>query len=174
MRKKDILGKLAKNPEMIFTHSIKKLNNDEYSAFIHFLTNSKAMFVESMGKQVQWAGAEYKILTYLSIKEKWSLSTYYAPDNEILFWYFDISKKNFVDEQGMPCIDDIYLDLAVLPNGQIITLDADELKEALDNGTVSKKDFNNAYITHDLIINSKLVEVKFLKELSSKMRLNYE
>lgn len=65
----------------------------------------------------------------------------------------------------------MYLDVVVTPNGEILLLDEDELKEAFDRFEVSKDDFENAYKdTYNLIERlsnnkDKLVEFtnKFLK-----------
>jgi len=173
MRKKDILGNFSNNPDMKFTHSIRKISENpaEYAALITFLPGCKDKIIVEEGRQIQWAGAGYKMLMYLPIDEKWCLSTYYTPDNELLFWYFDISRGNFIDEYGMPCTDDIFLDLAIQPNGKKITLDADELQDALDNGEVTEDDFSNAYAVHNKLVNSKWSDVDFLIQLSNKILL---
>jgi len=110
MRKKDILCNFSENPDIVFAHSMRKLTGktNEYSALITFLRGCKDKFVEHDGKQIQWAGTDYKLLMYLPVSEKWCLSAYYSPDNELNFWYFDISRKNFVDEHSMPCTDDVF------------------------------------------------------------------
>jgi len=173
MRKKDILGNFSNNPDMKFIHSIRKISENpaEYAALITFLPGCKNKIIEEEGKQIQWAGAGYKMLMYLPIDEKWCLSTYYTPDNELLFWYFDISRGNFIDEYGMPCTDDIFLDLAIQPNGKKITLDANELQDALDSGEVTEEDFSNAHVVHDQLIDSKWSDVDFLIQLSNKILL---
>ena len=176
MRKKDILCNFNENPDIVFTHSIRKITGkiDKYTALITFLPSCKDKFVEHEGRQIQWAGSDFKMLMYLPISEKWCLSAYYTPDGELTFWYFDISRKNFVDEHGMPCTDDVFLDLVITPNGQTITLDEDELQEGLDKGEISKQDFDDAYIVHDQIKNSKWSNVDFLTEVSDKLLLEHE
>jgi len=176
MRKKDIINIFSEKFGMTFSHSIKtNTEKSEYSVLIKCLSGCKDMFVESaFGQQIQWAGPDFKILLYLPIRENWCLSAYYSPDNEMLFWYFDISRKNFIDEYGMLCMDDIFLDLVILPDGQTLTLDTDELQEALDKGEISKEDFDNAYAVHDQIINSEWSNVDFLNEVCKKLLLEHE
>jgi predicted RNA-binding protein associated with RNAse of E/G family len=147
---------------------------NEYSALITFLRGCKDKFVDHNGKQIQWAGAEYKMLMYLPVSEKWCLSAYYSPDDKLTFWYFDISRNNFVDERGMPCTDDVFLDLVIFPSGEKITLDEDELQEAFDKGIVSKEDVDNAYAVHDQIKNSKWSNVDFLKKKKKKLLLEHD
>ena len=176
MRKKDILGNLSAKPDMPFIHTIKEVNrnSDVYSALIEFQPGCKDEFVEAEGKQIQWAGSRYKMLMYLPINEFWCLSAYYAPDGKLLFWYFDISRKNFVDEHGIPCIDDIFLDLVITPDGQTLTLDADELQDAFDKNEITTSDFDHAYKVHDEILNSKWCDVDHLNQLSKKLLLEHE
>ena len=176
MRKKDILGNFNKNPGVLYSHSIKKLAGDTeaYSALITFLPGSRELTVEYEGKQICLAGPGYKWLMYLPMDEYWCITAFYSPDNELLEWYFDISLGNFVDESGMPCINDIHLDLVVLPNGQTVTLDADELQEALDNNEITAADYNHAYKIHDQIKSSEWSDAKFLTELSEKLFLDYK
>ena len=175
MRKKDILCNLTEKPDLVFSHSIKKLadKNNEYTAFITFLPACKDKFVEVAGHQVQWAGSGFKMLMYLPISEKWCLTAYYSPKMDLRFWYFDISRKNFIDENGMPCTDDVFLDLVITPEGGTITLDEDELQEGFDKGDISKEDFDNAYVVHGQILNSKWNNVDYLNEISSKLLLEH-
>lgn len=53
---------------------------------------------------------------------------------EIVEWYTDITRKNAVDENRNPYCDDLYLDVALLPDGSVLVLDENELKNALDSG----------------------------------------
>jgi len=173
---KDIVNIFSTKFGMVFSHSIRKnTEKSEHSVLVKCLPGCKDMFVESaFGQQIQWAGSDYKILVYLPMRENWCLSAYFSPNNELLFWYFDISRGNFIDEDGMLCMDDVYLDLAIHPDGQTITLDADELQEALDKGEISKNDHDNAHVVHDQIKNSKWSNVDFLNEITSKLMLEHE
>ena len=175
MRKKDILGNFVKNPGVFYSHSIKKLAGEAeaYSALITFLPGCRELNVEYEGKQACLAGPGYKWLMYLPIDEYWCITAFYNPDNELLRWYFDISLDNFVDESGMPCSNDIFLDLVVLASGQTVTLDADELQEALDNNEITTDDYINAWKIHGQILNSKWSNVQFLTSISEKLILDY-
>lgn len=105
--------------------------------------------------------------------EYWALTAIFNPENEIIGWYFDISKRNFIDENGVPCRDDIFLDLIITVDGQTITKDANELQEALDTGDISIDDYNHAYKIHDQILTSKWNNVEQLKSLSVKLFTEY-
>jgi len=175
MRKKDILGNFVKNQDTIYTSSIKKLAREieSYSALISFLPGCRELWVDHGGTKIQYAGSGYKWLMYLPMNEYWCLSTYYDHCNKLLGWYFDISRSNFIDENGMPCTDDIFLDLAISVDGYIATLDADELQEALDKGEITFDDYNHAYTICGQIRNSKWSDVKYLMGLSDRLIQDY-
>ena len=171
MRKKTILSSFTERPDVLFSHSTIKLpdETETYSALITFLPGTRGLKTDVNGKEIVLAGAGYKWLMYLPIGGFWCLSTYYTPENELIGWYFDISRKNFLDENGMPCTDDIFLDLAISADGEIATLDADELQEALDGGEITLQDYNYAYKIRDEIIDSHWNDVGFLAGLSGKL-----
>ena len=176
MRKKDILGNFVKNPDVLYSYSIKKLDEEAlaYSALIAFLPGTKEYYFKHDNKRVCLSATGYKEIVYMPMNEYWSMVAFYNAESEMLGWYFDISKGNFLDEYGMPCSDDIFLDLLILPDGRTITLDADELQEALDNNEITTCDYNHAYKIHDQIINSKWSDVDFLTKLSEKLLSDYK
>jgi len=175
MRKKDILGNFVKHSDTIYTHAIKKLNDeaDSYSALISFLPGCRELWINGGENRIQYAGAGYKWLMYLPLDEYWCMSTYYTPDNKLLGWYFDISLGNFIDENGLPCTDDIYLDLAISAHSHILTLDADELQNALDKNEITIDNYNHAYKVLEQIKNSKWSDVEYLTSLSEKLLMDY-
>jgi predicted RNA-binding protein associated with RNAse of E/G family len=176
MRKKDILGNFVKNPDVLFTYTIKKVIGkcESYSALIEFLPGCRELRVDNDGERLCLAGAGYKWLMYLPLNEYWCLNVFYNPKNVLLEWYFDISKGNYLDENDMPCIDDIFLDLVILPDGRTITVDDDELQEALDENEITIDDFNHAYKVHEQIKSSKWNNVEFLMRFSDKLLSDYD
>lgn len=176
MRKKEILGHFLKRPGFFSTNSIKKLagESEAYSALLTFLPGSKELRAELDGRDICLAGPGYKWLMYLPLDELWCLTAFYDPENRLFEWYFDISRGNFIDETGIPCTDDIFLDLVVLPDGQKITLDADELREAFDKGQISREDYDLAYRVHDELIDSRWSDAEFLSQFSEKLLRDYD
>jgi predicted RNA-binding protein associated with RNAse of E/G family len=176
MHKKDILGNYIKKNGVVYSSSIRKLTNgfEGYSAIIYFLAGSRELRVNDDGKELLLAGDGYKWLMYLPMNEPWCLTAFYDPDNELLEWYFDISKRNFLDENGTPCIDDIFLDLIIMPNGKAVTIDANELQDALDKSEISRKDFDHAYQVRDSILQSKWNNAAYLKEVSNALFAEFD
>jgi len=169
MRKKNILGNFVKNEGVLYEYEIKKLADEPeaYSALITFLPGTRELHVNE--RSLCLVSDSYKWLMYLPLNEFWCITVFFSPENEILDWYFDITLGNFLDEEGMPCMNDLYLDLVIQPNGQTITLDADELQEALETGEISIDDYRHAYRIHDQIKCSKWSDVVFLSQLSAKL-----
>jgi len=171
MRKRDILKNFTKYPQVLFPHSlIKKLANEaSYITLIDFLPGSSEFWVDCAGTEIQLYGEGYKWLVYMPMDEFWCMTAFYNPAGELFEWYFDITHRNFIDENGIPAIDDLFLDLVVLPNGQVITLDADELQEALDNDEITRDDYNHAYAVHDQLRSSNWTDVDFLHDFCKKL-----
>ncbi|MBR3153134.1 MAG: DUF402 domain-containing protein [Clostridia bacterium] len=65
--------------------------------------------------------------------------------NKILYWYFDVAKNTLFTDQGVPYIEDLYLDVIIEPDGKKILVDEDELQEALLNNDITKEEFDFAY-----------------------------
>ncbi|MEN2466228.1 DUF402 domain-containing protein [Ornithinibacillus sp. JPR2-1] len=66
-----------------------------------------------------------------------TVTTTFNSAGEIVQWYIDICVATGL-ENGVPWMDDLFLDIVILPTGQVIVLDEDELDEALANGVISK------------------------------------
>ncbi len=86
----------------------------------------------------------YKLLEFYDYTSKVKLSAFYNNNNEIIEWYFDIAKE-IGKENEVPYEDDLYLDVVVKSNGEIILLDEDELKYALNNSIITKEEYEMAY-----------------------------
>lgn len=103
----------------------------------------------------------------LPIEKNWSVTTMFNESNNIIQWYFDITKQNSIDVNGQPFYDDLYLDVVVFPSGEIVLLDEDELKEALEKGAIARDDFELAYNVANEIINGIAQDVLYLSNMSN-------
>lgn len=98
----------------------------------------------------------YTWLTFLPDKSNWCMSAMYDDKGNIIEWYFDITKENGIDKLGNPYQNDLYLDVVLMPNGEIVKFDEDELQDALNNGAITKQEFDMAYEVCDRLINDFL------------------
>lgn len=93
----------------------------------------------------------YKWLEFYDYSSRIKLTAIYDENNEIIEWYFDIAREIGKDN-GIPYEDDMYLDVVVTPSGDVILLDEDELKEALERKEMTKDEYDEAYkIAYDLM-----------------------
>jgi len=83
-------------------------------------------------------------LEFYDYNSKVKLTAFYDENNKISEWYFDIARE-IGRENGLPYEDDMYLDVLVTDTGNIVLLDEDELKDALDKNQITEFEFENAY-----------------------------
>lgn len=79
-----------------------------------------------------------------------SVTTMFDADGHVVQWYIDICLSNGKDEHG-PWMDDLFLDLILLPSGELIVKDADELEEALENKVIDQQMYDLAWKEADTL-----------------------
>lgn len=100
--------------------------------------------------------------------ENYAITIMYDDKNNLIEWYFDIAKEVGV-ENGIPYEDDLYLDLLIKPNGTSVILDEDELKDAFNNGIITKKDVDLAYYTLGKLQRKYVNNTNYLVELTREI-----
>ncbi len=79
----------------------------------------------------------YMWLQQFPSEKNHAVTTMFNSDGEVVQWYIDICLMNGIDNGG-PYMEDLFLDIIVLPTGEIIQKDAEELEEALLNGIIDE------------------------------------
>lgn len=110
---------------------------------------------------------QYKWLQFYDYSSKVCLTAIYDNKNEIVEWYFDIAKK-IGKENGIPYEEDLYLDIVVKSDFQIVLLDEDELKEALEKFEITKEEFEDAYKTANDLMKKLKGNEKKLKNFTDE------
>lgn len=126
---------------------LKRIDKDYFNGYvcnIKFDKVDKPIIVKVQDKDYFIKNDNYTWYEIYQDNSNYALTIMYDENNELIEWYFDVSKKIGV-ENGIPYEDDLYLDLVIGPNGESSVLDEDELKEALDNNVITKEDYNFAY-----------------------------
>lgn len=77
--------------------------------------------------------------------EGYSVTTVFNAENQVIQWYIDICKQNGYCSVNGPWMDDLYLDLIVLPTGEIIEKDIEELEAAWNDRIISDQDYEEAW-----------------------------
>jgi len=88
----------------------------------------------------------YEWLEIYPDNENYAITVMYDDKKNLIQWYFDMIKKSGL-ENGIPYIEDLYLDLVIKSNGNQIVLDEIELKEVLDKKEITKEEYDMAYST---------------------------
>lgn len=131
------------------------LNTKEFSGYITLLSIEKVsepLFVQYKEKRVCIVDDGYSWLQHFPSTEHYSLTTMFNSDGEIVQWYIDICHINGV-ENGVPWLEDLFLDIIVLPNGDVHLIDIDELEEALRTGIIDQTLYNLAWAEAERIKN---------------------
>lgn len=80
------------------------------------------------------------------IKDKnYWITAMYNDKKQVIQYYIDITDKNVINKNSDSYFYDLFLDVVLLPTGEIILLDEDELKESLQEGIISQEQYNLAY-----------------------------
>lgn len=94
----------------------------------------------------------YQWLTLFPKGEKFTIIAVFNEKSEFLEFYFDIAKKT-KPKAIIPYIYDLYLDIVITKENEVIFLDEEELKKALETNEIKKKDYDQAKRTADKIVN---------------------
>lgn len=106
-------------------------------------------------------------LKWLSILPKddfYCITAMMNQDDEILVWYIDMIAAQGIDADGIPYFDDLYLDLVVCPNGEIMVDDMDELEDALCQADITQAQFDLAVHTADTLKNGLLKDIRLFQD----------
>ncbi|KEK23694.1 DUF402 domain-containing protein [Bacillus gaemokensis] len=89
----------------------------------------------------------YTWIQYFINDKNFAITAMLDEKKKLVQYYIDVAKEYKIDERGMPYFDDLYLDVVLLPNGDVYLLDEDELEEAYTVGDISKEEYNIAWNT---------------------------
>lgn len=109
----------------------------------------------------------YKWLEFYDYNSKVKLTAIYNENNKIIEWYFDIARE-IGKEKDVPYEDDLYLDVVVTSTGEIILLDEEELKDALNRMEITNIEYENAYKEANQLIDKLSNRKEKLQEFTDK------
>ncbi|THE12996.1 DUF402 domain-containing protein [Bacillus timonensis] len=123
------------------------LEENDYKGYITLLQTIKVtepLSVSYGEKNVRIVDNGYMWLQQFPLNEHHSVTTMFDANGEIVQWYIDICLCNGV-ENGIPWMEDLFLDVILLPSGEIIEKDADELENTLSKGIIDKSLYELAW-----------------------------
>lgn len=109
----------------------------------------------------------YKWLEFYDYNSKVKLTAIYDENNEIIEWYFDIARE-IGKEKDVPYEDDLYLDVVVTPTGEVILLDEEELKNALNRMEITNKEYEDTYKEANQLMDRLSNKKEELQEFTDK------
>lgn len=151
--------------------TLNYIKNEEFDGYVSIIEIEKVrepLIKKMLGREVCVVDDGYIWLQHVPVDKHCALTTMYNSNMEIVEWYFDITKQNGVDENGIPYFDDLYLDVVVLPTSDILLLDEDELKAALDKKDITSEDYELAYKEAEILMNGLAGSEGKLIEFSNK------
>ncbi|WP_254871082.1 DUF402 domain-containing protein [Bacillus sp. Marseille-Q1617] len=102
------------------------------------------LVVRYLGKEICIADKDYLWLQHFPANENFSVTTVFHPNGDIVQWYIDICFQIGVDDE-LSWMDDLYLDIVILPGGDVIHLDEDELEEARSIEAITNEQYQLAW-----------------------------
>ncbi len=100
--------------------------------------------VKSVLSEVVIADTGYTWLQLGPDRGGWWLTVMYDAKGELVQYYFDITLRNFIAEDGEPRFVDLFLDVVMDPAGRWVLLDQDELCDAWTAGNITEVEYRLA------------------------------
>ena len=150
----------------------KTVNTIEYSGYIGLLKIHKVeqpQIWNYNGEELVVCDNNYQWLTIMPQNDYYCITVMMNDKEEIQVCYIDMLAEQGCDTDGVPYFDDLYLDLVVYPDGNIIEDDMDELQDALVKGDITQQQFDLAVHTCNKLINGLLSDNAAFKNLIQKM-----
>lgn len=122
-----------------------------YIALIQMHEVTEPLIKKYGDKELCIVDKHYSWLQQLPFHEHFAVTTMFDQDGEVIQWYIDITYENGL-ENDMPYMDDLFLDIVVLPTGEAFQKDQDELAWALEKHIITQQQYELAYQTfHDVL-----------------------
>lgn len=131
-----------------------------YVSLLHMKEVREPLYMRYEGRTVCVADSGYYWMQHFPEGQQYSVTTVIDRSGNVVQWYIDICKQIGYSAEHGPWMDDLYLDLIVLPAGEVIEKDVDELESALKNNEISSSEYESAW-----------AEFKRLKDLLTDGRL---
>ena len=102
------------------------------------------LVVKVYDKPVCIVDSGYSWLQYFPDNAHYIVTTVFDANSQPVCWYIDVCLSTGVDDDNISWMDDLYLDIAILPSGEVELLDADELEDAYGSGAITEEAYNLA------------------------------
>ncbi|MGI2293238.1 DUF402 domain-containing protein [Paenibacillus sp. GXUN7292] len=137
------------------TYSSHFCNDEHFQGlvtFYHIHELRNPLWKTYNNRKVCLADRDYVWTQHFPQGEDYVVTTMFNNEGKVVQWYIDICKAQGFTDQQVPWFDDMYLDIVVLPSGEIMLMDEDELQDALVQGDVTIKEAESAKQTADKLL----------------------
>lgn len=135
---------------------------------IVFTDEIRPMVVDIKGKETCIRDSGFEYIQIYPDKEKYVITVIFNEKGKLVEWYFDMAKEVGV-ENGIPYEDDLFLDMLIMPNGEKIVIDEEELKEARRVGQITDADVRLARRTLKKVDKLYAQDLPHLVELTNNL-----
>lgn len=132
---------------------IKRKKENYYLCIKRINEIDQAFIIDKFGKETVFMDNGYYIVEFTPMNQFYNGRVYLDRNANVIGYYFDMSLGNGV-EDNIPYYDDLYLDVIYSPNqnGIIELEDKNELLDALENGKITKEQYDLANKTCSSLI----------------------
>jgi uncharacterized protein len=148
-----------------FQHYIEDSEYSGVIALLYVQAVSQPSIWQSAYGEVTVCDTGMKWLQFLPKGEHYLLTAMMNENNKINAVYIDIIGASGVEDDGVVYFDDLYLDLVVYQNGNILIDDRDELIMALKNNIITQQQYELAQRTQNKLLNGLYTDIHFLNDL---------
>jgi predicted RNA-binding protein associated with RNAse of E/G family len=127
---------------------LQPIEDDHFQGYISLFCLdevSEPLSVPYAGRRVCVANNGYSWLQFFPQGACHVSTVMFDEQGQVVQWYIDICKRQYMDDQGLLWYEDLYLDVVFLPGDKIELLDVDELDEALSHSIISADEYNLAW-----------------------------
>ena len=108
------------------------------------------LIVTLFGKRTVMADRGFHRMQIGPENKNWWLTVLFDAEDKPVEYYFDITKDNTICGEESFYLD-LFIDVVLLPDGRILTIDADELEQAFAVGLIGQDDYRLAVKTAEKI-----------------------
>ena len=99
------------------------------------------------GIKVKIADNNYYWLQLAFQNENYWITAMFDDKKQLIQYYIDITEKNEIKNNGESYFLDLFLDIVILQNGDVLLLDEEELTKALEEKNITIEQYDLAYNT---------------------------
>ena len=147
----------------------KRVETEKFTGYVGLLETieiTEPQYWKYREEETMVCDVGFRWLSLLSEKDGYCITAVFNEKQEIVVWYIDMIAGQGIDEDGVPYFEDLYLDLVIYPDGEIIEDDMDELEDALVQRDITRQQYQRALETAEWLKNGMLSDLSGFMEFT--------